>query len=144
MSTPRNTKAVRYRAAYLSCKNRWRPFTFSRLLWPCKCWPNARQATMSWGPTRRTLLGSPPHEAFALAFRPRERLLHRFAPRVAETHLGHRRLRVDLLRNVWWGWPSRDCQLLMVVGVRVMIECAVCTENLIRVDDVMESPKLAE
>src|ERR1700722_17543866 len=33
---------------------------------------------------------------------------------------------------------------LLIERPETLIACAVCTENLIRVDDVMESPKLAE
>ena len=67
---------------------------------------------------------STPHKAFALEFRPGEGLLHRFALRVAETHLGQRCLRVDLLRD--FGRCSARPQLaaLMVIGVRIVIKRA--------------------
>src|SRR5258706_8675343 len=69
------------------------------------------------GPTRRSLPSSAPHEAFALIFRPGEGLLHRLAPRVAEAHLGQRRLHVDLLCDSWRGRRGRDRQRLMVIGI---------------------------
>src|SRR5207248_545592 len=51
---------------------------------------------------------SAPHEAFALAFRPGERLFHRLALCVAQHHLGERRLRIDLLRDLRRGRRGRN------------------------------------
>src|SRR6266567_9219364 len=74
--------------------------------------------------SRRTVLSSDPHEAFALAFRPGERLFHRFALIVTQAHFRQRGLYVDLLRNLWRRRRGRNRQLLMVMGVGVVIERA--------------------
>jgi hypothetical protein len=66
--------------------------------------PAARQ--IAWLP--RESIASAPHEAFALAFRPGERFFHRLALRVAQHHLGQRRLRVDLLRDLRRGRRGRN------------------------------------
>ena len=41
-------------------------------------------------------------------------------------------------------FPTRVTRRLQIVMQNRLIQPAMCTENLIRVDDVMESPKLAE
>jgi hypothetical protein len=41
-------------------------------------------------------------------------------------------------------WLAALSVLLVALVVVIAIAAAVCTENLIRVDDVMESPKLAQ
>jgi hypothetical protein len=41
-------------------------------------------------------------------------------------------------------FPTRVTRRLQIVMQNKLIQPAMCTENLIRVDDVMESPKLAE
>jgi hypothetical protein len=48
------------------------------------------------------------HEAFALAFREGERFFHWLALHVARHHLGQRRLRVDLLRDLRRGCRGRN------------------------------------
>src|SRR4051812_19607895 len=69
-------------------------------------------------------LASTPHEAFALAFRPSERLFHRFALVVTQAHLGQGCLGIDLLGDLRRSRGCRDRQDLMLVGVRVVIEGA--------------------
>src|SRR6202041_3602718 len=78
--------------------------------------PGARQ----WRPLES--MASRPHEAFALAFRPGERLFHRFALIVTQAHFRQRGLYVDLLRDLWRRWRGRNRQLLMVIGVWIVIE----------------------
>src|SRR3954470_7237330 len=51
-----------------------------------------------------------PHEAFALAFRPGQRLLQRLALVVAQAHLGESGLCVDLLSDLRWRRRCGDRQ----------------------------------
>ena len=60
------------------------------------------------------------HEAFELAFRPGQRLLHGFTLVETHAHLGQRGLRVDLLGNLRRRRRCRDRKLLVIVGIRVM------------------------
>src|SRR6267142_2666412 len=80
----------------------------------------AGRASIAWLP--RQSITSAPHEAFELAFRPGQRLLHGLALVVAQTHLGQRRPRVDLLRDLRRSRRSRNRQGLVVVRVGIVIE----------------------
>src|SRR5215470_4262110 len=70
----------------------------------------------------RRILAS--HEAFALAFRPSERLFHRFALVESQTHLCQRCLHVDLLGYLRRRWRCCNRQLLVVEWIRVVVERA--------------------
>src|SRR5882724_3537662 len=61
-----------------------------------------------------------PHVAFALAFRPSQRLLHRFALMVSQAHLGQDGLRIDLLGDLRRRWRGGDRKLLVVIRIWVM------------------------
>src|ERR1700730_15816220 len=63
---------------------------------------------------------SAPHVAFALAFRPSERLLHRFALMVSQAHLGQDGLRIDLLGDLRRRRRGGDRQDLVVIRIWVM------------------------
>src|ERR1700730_4026841 len=65
---------------------------------------------------------SAPHVAFALAFRPSERLLHRFALMVSQAHLGQDGLRIDLLGDLRRRRRGGDRQDLMLVRIWIMKE----------------------
>src|ERR1700737_2544548 len=82
--------------------------------------PAARQ--IAWLP--RESIASAAHEAFELAFRPGQRLLHRFALVEAHAHLGQGRLGVDLLSDLRRRRRCRDRKRLVVVWIRVMKERA--------------------
>src|SRR5579862_4395811 len=62
------------------------------------------------------------HEAFALTFRPGERIFHFFALRVFQAHFGQRRLGIDLLRNFRRRRRSGDRQLLLLVRIWIVVE----------------------
>src|SRR4051812_47580436 len=76
--------------------------------WALRCREVAQSAfghsrSATWRPMLAVLALQ---EALTLALRPREAVLHRFTPGVAEAHLGQRPLREDLLRDLRWGGPS--------------------------------------
>src|ERR1700731_1293589 len=63
-----------------------------------------------------------PHVAFALAFRPGQRLFHPFALMVSQTHLGQDGLRIDLLGDLRGCRRGGDRKLLVVIRIWVMEE----------------------
>src|ERR1700737_1668450 len=77
---------------------------------------------IAWLPRESTASG--PHEAFELAFRPGQRLLHGFALVEAHAHLGQGALGVDLLSDLRRRRRCRDRKRLVVVWIRVMEERA--------------------
>src|SRR5216684_6240941 len=62
------------------------------------------------------------HVAFALAFRPGQRLLHRFALIVPHAHLCQNSLRIDLLGDLGRRRRRGDRQDLMVVRIWIVEE----------------------
>src|SRR5882672_6219860 len=73
-------------------------------------------------PLRRNL-PSDPHITFTLAFRPGQRLFHRFALIVSQAHLRMDGLRIDLLGDLRWRRRRGDRQDLMLVRIWIMVEC---------------------
>src|SRR4051794_41946179 len=72
-----------------------------------------------WPPPR---IFSASHVAFALAFRPGQRLFHCFALVVAQAHLCANGLRIDLLGGLWGGRGGGGRQRLVVVRGWVVVE----------------------
>src|ERR1700712_4368312 len=83
---------------------------------------DARAATASTMPPTRAPPPLAPHEAFTLAFRPGQCLLHRLALVVAQAHLGESGLCVDLLGDLRGRWGRGDRHRLMLVRIRIVEE----------------------